>query len=288
MKSLLLALAMVGSAHADPPVSLAWNLRSVGVSSAIRADTAVGTFTDSGASGQTVASVWTFSYKITAHLAPLVRVAVTDNMPAMGASATAISNPLFGLVWAPRLSAHWKYAMLGGVTMPVGSGGGDDGNPARAAAQKAAVFARSAMDNSLFAVNDVTPVIGVDLAFAAGGFTIQGEATLFELVRERGGTVDPDKYKTNFTSGGHLGYFLLPWLCASAELRYQRYLSTPAAVAMKPATRDNLTVAGGLRAVIKLGHGRLLRPGVSYARGLDDPMNARHYQIFQLDLPLSF
>jgi hypothetical protein len=139
-----------------------------------------------------------------------------------------------------------KYAVLVGVTMPVGSGGGDDGNPARAAAQKAAVFARSAMDNSLFAVNDVTPVVGVDLAYAHHGFTAQGEATLFELVRERGGKVDPDTYKTNFTTGGHIGYFLLPWLCASAELRYQRYLTTPVAVAKTPATRDNLTVAGGV------------------------------------------
>ena len=290
MKSLLLVLVMICSAraHADAPASLAWNLRPVAATTTIRADTAIGAFSDAGVNGETISSVWTFSYKITAHLAPLVRFAVTDSRPAMGEKAVAISNPLLGLTWAPKLSAHWKFATLAGVTVPVGSGGGDDGNPARAAAQKAGVFARSAMDNALFAVNDVTPVVGLDLAYVRAGLTIQGEATLFELVRERGGTVDPDKYKTNFTTGGHVGYFLVPWLCASAELRYQRYLTTPAAVAMKPVTRDNLTVAGGLRFVLKLGHGRMLRPGVSYARGLDDPMTARDYQIVQIDLPLSF
>jgi hypothetical protein len=79
------------------------------------------------------------------------------------------------------------------------------------------------------------------------GLTLQAEATLFELARVRGAKVDPDPYKTNLTTGGHVGYFVLLWLCVSAELRYQRYLSTPKAVAMTPTARDNPTIAFGLR-----------------------------------------
>jgi hypothetical protein len=109
MKSLLFVLAMLSAAHADSPVSVPWSLRPVAAASAIRIDTAIGEFTDNGVAGQTITSVWTLSYKITPHLAPLVRFAITDNLPAMGAKAAAISNPLFGLVCAhalPKLSDH--------------------------------------------------------------------------------------------------------------------------------------------------------------------------------------
>jgi hypothetical protein len=144
------------------------------------------------------------------------------------------------------------------------------------------------MDNSMFAVNDLTPTLGLDLAYVAHGLTLQAEATLFELVRVRGEAVQPDALKTNFTTGVHAGYFLVSWLCMSAELRYQRYLTTPAAVAMNPDARDNLTAAVGLRALWKLGGHRSLRPGVSFARGLDLPMSDRDYNIIQLDAPFAF
>jgi hypothetical protein len=286
--AVLVALA-TSPARADAPVSLPWSLRSPAASSVVRLDTAVGTFVDSGTRGETGASVLTVSDRITSTLAPLARVAFVDNRPATGPRAVAISNPIVGLTWAPIAApSPWRLATLVAVAVPAGSGGGDDGNPARAAAEKAAVFARSAMDNSLFAVNYVTPIVGLDLGYVRAGWTVQAEATLFQSARVRGAKVDPDAYKTNSTSGVHVGYFLAPWLCASTELRYQRYLSTPKSVAMTPATRDNLTVAFGLRTQIVIAPHRVLKPGLSYARGLDDPMAARSYQIVQLDLPFAF
>jgi hypothetical protein len=54
------------------------------------------------------------------------------------------------------------------------------------------------------------------------------------------------------------------------------------------ASRDTLSVALGVRGHIALGGTRWLRPGASYARGLDDPMTGRHYQIVQIDLPFAF
>jgi hypothetical protein len=146
------------------------------------------------------------------------------------------------------------------------------------------------MDNALFAVNDLTPIVGVDATYLANGLTLQLEVTLFELFRVRGDEVQPDAYKTNATAGMQAAYFVVPWLSASGELRYQRWLSTPAAVAMDAsgASRDTLSAALGVRGHLALGGARWLRPGVSYARGLDDPMTDRHYQIVQIDIPFAF
>jgi hypothetical protein len=294
--SFLMIAATVSSARADelgmtaapPPISLPWGLRPVVPSTVARVDTAVGTFVDAGARGETFASILSISYLVAPTIAPLVRVAVIDNVPATGAGAAAISNPIVGAMWGPRIGAPWKLGVFGGLALPLGSGGGNTADPAQSAAEKATASVRSSMDNAMFAVNDLTPIVGIDVAYVRGGATVQAEATLFELVRVRGEAVDKDASKTNLTSGVHAGYYLLPWLCGSAELRYQRYLSTPAAVAMNSANRDNLTFAVGVRAVWKLDRTRVLRPGVSYARGLLDAMTARDYQIVQVDLPFSF
>jgi len=284
----LVALA-TSPVRADAPVSLPWTMRSAAASNTARLDSTMGTFVDGDVRGETFVSVATVAARITKTLAPLVRVAFIDNHPATGAKAVALSNPVVGLTWAPIAApSPWRFAALAAVAIPVGSGGGSRGDPAALAAQKAAVFARSAMDNSLFAVNYATPIVGLDLAYVRAGWTVQGEATLFQLVRVRGANVDPDAYKTNFTSGLHVGYCVAPWLCASSELHYQRYLSTPKSVAVTPATRDNLTIAFGVRTQLALDAHHVLRPGVSYARGLDDPMSARNYQIVQLDVPFAF
>ena len=288
MRSLLILLASASIAHADAPLSLAWNLRSPTPGSVVRLDNVAATFVDKDVRGETYASTFTFAFKILPRLAPLVRVTSFFNEPATGPKAGGVSNPVVGLAWAPPTTGALKVGVFGGVALPFGSGGGNTGAPARLAAEKAAALARSAMDNSMFAVNDLTPTLGVDIAYVDHGLTLQAEATLFELFRVRGEKVQSDEYKTNFTTGAHVGYFLVHWLCISAELRYQRYLTTPAAVEMNPLARDNLTAGGGLRFAFKLGGHRLLRPGVSYARALDQPLSDRTYQIVQLDLPFSF
>ncbi|MBV8760657.1 MAG: hypothetical protein JO257_25415 [Deltaproteobacteria bacterium] len=288
MRSLLILIASASIAHADAPLSLAWNLRAPAPSSVVRFDNVAATFVDKNVRGETYASTFTLAVKILPHLAPLVRVTSFFNEPASGPKAGGVSNPVVGFVFGPPVSGALKVAVLGGLALPLGSGGGNTGTPARLAAEKATALARSAMDNSMFAVNDLTPTLGFDIAYVDHGVTLQAEATLFELFRVRGEKVQPDEYKTNFTTGAHVGYFLVPWLCVSGELRYQRYLTTPVAVEMNPAARDNLTAGGGLRFAFKLGGHRLLRPGVSYSRALDQPLADRTYQIVQLDLPFSF
>jgi hypothetical protein len=292
MKRIILAVLVIAMpAHADAPYALGWALRPAAPANVLRSDTSIGFFDEAGTSGSTVASTFLVSYKLTPALSPLVRFAVIHDAPAGGESATAMSNPLIGATWAPlRLSPPFKLALFGGLALPLGSGGGNDADPMMTTTVRSAVAARSSMDNALFAINDLTPIVGVDAAYVAGGLTVQIEATLFELFRMRGDEVQADAYKTNFTTGFQIGCFIAPWLSTSTELRYQRWLSTPTAVKMDMtgASRDTLSGAIGLRGHIPLGPQRWLRPGVSYARGLDDPLTGRNYQVIQVDVPFAF
>jgi hypothetical protein len=295
-------LSLPRSVHADeaatavevvtkpPPYSLPFQLRPVAPGTVMRSDTTLAAYSTADGSGTTVASTFLVAYKLSPSFAPLFRLAVVDDSPATGPGATTMSNPLFGLIYGKPLAPAVKLGVFGAITLPLGSGGGDTPDPARVATQKAGVAARSSMDNAMFAVNDHALIAGADLAYVKGGVTVQAEMTLFQLTRVRGEKVQPDDRKTNFTSGIHAGWFAMPWLSLGAELRYQRYLSTPMAVANDPtgASRDNLTAAVGVRGHIKLSGKRMLRPGIAYSRPLDDPMSGKGYDIIQLDVPLAF
>lgn len=230
------------------------------------------------------------SYKVTDSLAPLVRVGVVSNSPPAGDSATGFLNPVLGAIYGLKLGPELRLAFFLGVTLPVGSGGGNGPDPAMTTALKAGILARSAMDNAMFAVNDFTVFPGIDFAYVAHGFTAQAEATLLQLTRVRGADAQKDSSRTNFTAGLHLGYFFIPQLSAAVELRHQRWLSTPAAIEADTTgtLRDNTTIAFGPRVHIKLGEKTWLRPGVSMTLPLDDPMKKASYKIFQLDVPFVF
>ncbi len=257
----VVVVAVARIAAADPYV-LPWQLRPAGAANVVRSDTAIATHD----AGTTVASTLLGAWRVRPTLAPLIRAAVVHD-----ADAYAMSNVLLGVTSARPIAAPWKLAVLGAITLPVGT------DPAVA---KAGAMARSSMDNALFAVNDAAAIAGADVAWVKRGFTVQAEATLFQLVRVKG---EMDPAKTNLTTGLYVGYTARPWLAGGVELRYQRFLSTPAAVVADPSARDTLTFAVGLRT--QLGRAR---PGIAYARGLDDPMGGRSYQIVQVDLPIAF
>ncbi len=97
--------------------------------------------------------------------------------------------------------------------------------------------------------------------------------------------------KTNFTSGIHVGYFVLPLLSFGLNLRYQRWINAPFAVEKDTTGTlvDNWTVGIGPRLHIPLGGGIKIHPGVAYAQGLDKPMRSPlDYHIVQLDVPVTF
>jgi hypothetical protein len=176
-----------------------------------------------------------------------------------------------------------------GMAFPLGSGGGTKPDAAQVLARNDGIFTRSAMDNAMFAVNDFVIFPGLDIAYIKSGLTLQVEATVLQLRRVRGNdAVQPDAMRTNFTSGFHAGYFFIPQFSLGAEIRHQRWLSTPAAVKANDKLRGNTTFAFGPRFHIKVSETSWIRPAVTYTIPMDDPMSDREYKIIQLDIPFIY
>lgn len=258
----------------------------------IRSDTAFAFYKtpNKSASGTAIVSTLLASYKLTDEFAPLVRVGVVSNSPPANPpdSAASLMNPVLGGLYAFKLSPDFRLGLFLGITLPIGGGGGDTPDPAKQAANNAGIRARSAMDNAMFATNDFTVFPGVGFAYVNHGFTAQVEATLLQLTRVRGEKKQPDSSRTNFTTGLHVGYFLLPVLSVGAELRHQRFLSTPKAVQANESLRDTTTFAVGPRFHVKLAEKMWLRPALAFAMGFDNPLKESKYRIVQLDVPFVF
>jgi hypothetical protein len=284
-----------------PPYSLPWQLRPVGPATALRAESSVAFYQNAtGASGDTEATMLLGSYKLTPNLAPMVRLGVVKNdVPVASATAadgSSFINPIVGLTYGRRVDAL-RWAAFGAVTLPVGTGSGDNADVGAATANKLGIAARSGMDNAMFAVNYFTAILGGDLAYVDHKVTVQVEATLLQLLRVHGddaGAASTDATRTNSTFGIHAGYFLLPQLSLGAELRYQRWLSTVtqlnmgAKVDIPDANKDTTTVAIGPRAHFAVGKGIHLHPGISYTRALDQPLTSSSYNVLQIDVPVVF
>lgn len=283
-----------------PPYSLPWQLRPAAAATVIRSDTTFASYDPALGTeerGLTVASMLLGSYKLTKEFAPLVRLGIVSNSPPDGAavsdSATVFLNPVIGGTYVLNPIPELRVALFLGLALPFGGGSGDSPEPASAQALARGVLARSAMDNAMFATNYMTPFPGIGVAYVKSGLTVQAEATLLQLIRVRGGdhpTDSKDDMRTNFTSGLHVGYFLIPALSLGAELRYQRFLKHNVLddAPDGDTRKDNLTAAIGPRVHIQLGETTWFRPGVSYTMALDDPMDADKYRIVQLDLPFAF
>jgi len=284
------------------PYSVPWQLRPVVAPTVLRFDASTAFYEDvAGHGGTTVASVLTAAYRIpgtgpkTAGLSPLVRLAFVTDDPAPGNRArggAVFVNPLVGAAYAVKLEHGFRLNVFFGATIPVGGGGGDSPDPGSQNTRIKGVNARAQLDNALFAVNDFTLVPGIGAAWVRGGFTVQVEATLLHLMRVRGDQAQPEASKTNFTTGMHVGYFVLPELSVGTELRYQRWINAPFAVERDAsgASRDALTFAVGPRVHIKVGSVGWLRPGIAYQRALDKPLAAAtpNYHVVQVDIPMFF
>jgi hypothetical protein len=275
------------------PYSLPFQLRPAAAVTVLRTDTSFAFYDDpasNDADGSTVASTLLASYKLTDNIAPLVRVGMVSNSPPGTDGATGFLNPVLGATYALPLGPELKLALFFGIAVPLGSGGGDSPDPANVASNAAGIRARSAMDNAMFAVNDLTLFPGVGLAYVAHGVTLQLEATLLQLLRVRGADAQPDSSRTNLTAGLHAGYFFLPELSGALELRHQRWVSTPRAVQndVTDTLRDTTTVAIGPRVHFKVGEKSWIRPALAFAVGIDDPLKRWESRSVQLDIPVIF
>ena len=296
---------VAASAPPPPPYSLPWQLRPVTVGTVLRSDTTTALFENAaGETGTTIASMLLGSYKVTPEFAPMVRLGFVnnDNPGAAGVDGSSFVNPIVGATYARKFSS-FKWAAFGATTIPIGMGAGNTPNKNAAAANASGIPARSGMDNAMFAVNYMTPIVGGDLAYVNHKFTAQLEATALFLFRVRGDAAASatDSSRVNSTFGLHLGYFIIPQLSVGGELRYQRWLTTPttknaagAVVNIPDVNKDTLTLAIGPRANFKLTNTMWIRPGISYSRGLDEPLSkstmARNgnYNMIQVDVPVIF
>jgi hypothetical protein len=297
----LLVLASTAAAHAaderpavtpPPPYSLPWLLRPAMPATVVRFDETLAFYRHpaSDTDGATYLTSFTAAYKLGPRWTPVFRLTFARNdAPAGGPdpSGSGMSTPLLGVTYFHPFGSGWRWTGFLATTLPVGSGGGDDADPGAAAAISAAIPARSAMDNALFAVNYWTVIGGLGLARVTAGCTLQAEVTVLQLTRVRGAE-SQDGSRTNFTAGLHAGRFFSPRFSLGAELRMQAWLSDAAPVRSDPRAREQLTLGVGPRFHFKLRAGRFIRPGISYTRAFDDPMKAKGYDIVQIDVPFSF
>ncbi|MCL2776774.1 MAG: hypothetical protein FWD73_02130 [Polyangiaceae bacterium] len=276
------------------PYSLPWSLRGAVAGTSIRLDAAVA-FHDKGL---TVPGVLTASYKFVPDLAVLVKASYAYDKAKGTDSTSAFYNPVVGLTYTPQLAQGIRLPLFVGTNIPMGSGGGGSTKTPEYASTTNAIYARSGLDNALFGVNFVTPMVGAGLAYIQHGLTLQGEATLTYLKRTRGSAYEADNVRWNSTYGVHVGYAIIQALTVSAELRYQRWLSNAAPTKADTTKQDQFSGALGLRTKISFSETVVARPGVAYIRGLDKPMSKgllaatspdqAPFNIIFVDIPVSF
>lgn len=289
------AAAQAPSPAASPrpaPYSLPWLLRPIAAASVVRVDETVAFSEDKSraSSASTAVTSLIATWKLRSRWVPVFRqsfVHQTSTTRGASAAGSAFSNPLVGLSYIRPLGGAWRASGFLSSTIPVGGGGGERPDPAAAAAIAAAIPARSAMDNALFAVNYWTLIGGAGLARITPASTLQAEVTVLQLRRVRG-PLSQDRHRTNFTAGLHAGRFVSQRLSLGAELRLQRWMTDAAPVRADPRAREQLTFGVGPRLHFKLRGRHWLRPGLSYSRALDAPMSKRSYDILQLDVPFAF
>lgn len=289
------------SSAARAPYSLPFQLRPVTAQTAIRSDTSFGAYQNTlSQSGFAVVSELSGSWRIPGTengprtgLAPLVKfTVVNDSPPGTATGGFAFVNPLVGAWYAFDLGSGFRASTFLGVTVPVGMGGGNTPNKGELDARTVGPVIRAGVENPLFAVNDLSMLPGVDVAYVDHGLTLQLEATICELVRVRGAEAQLEASKTAFVGGAYAGYFLTKFLSVGAEFRIQWWLDPPFAVQNhKPNTSNDLTSLGvGPRFLFRAGPDVTIRPGIAYSRGFDPPMTpkASNDSIVQLDIPVVF
>jgi hypothetical protein len=281
--------AAPAGAQTPPPYSQPWLLRPAAVGTALRIDETLAFHEDpaSGQEGTTAVTSLSASRKLGARWAGLARLSFVHNEAAVGPSGSALSNVLLGASHVRPLSGAWRLTGFTAVALPVGTGAGDDPDPGDAAAIGAAAPARSAMDNTLLAVNYWGVMAGAGAARVTAGVTAQIEMTVLHTRRTRG-PESQDGSRTNLTAGIHLGHFFSPRLSLGGELRMQRWLSGAAPVRADADAQSQFTFGIGPRLHFKVGAKSWVRPGLSYTRALDEPMSGRAYDIVQVDAPISF
>lgn len=282
IRSLLVLALFAGVASADPVSetrSLPWQLRPVTTHNLVRADSAVAVFNDANGNLD-LSETTTLSgrYQLTARWGAMIRLAVAGNdAPGAALDGTSLGNPIVGASYTRPIGVH-RLALFAATTLPIGTGGGEAPDPRTARTNAASITARPA-DETMFAANYLTELVGADVVYVRRGFTVQAEATLQEGLRVRGedSAAGTDAFRTRMTLGAHAGTTLRGRVALGADVLYQRWLSHPTELDMTgakvPLADDDLarlTVSAGVRVHVRVG-AVAMSPGLSYTRGLGAP-----------------
>jgi hypothetical protein len=162
------------------PYSLPWALRPAALPTVVRVDSTLAMRDED----TVVATVLTLGVKVTDEFGFLARGALVHGIDGT-ASDSAVGNPLVGALYSPHVTESLRCGVFIAIAAPVGMGGGSSADPKALALMRAAIPARSSMDNALFATNYLTKAVGLSLAYVANGLTAQIEATAFILARTR-------------------------------------------------------------------------------------------------------
>jgi hypothetical protein len=273
---------------AQPPYSSPWMLRSLLAGNAVRLDNSAAFYNDKGNSGISNVTLISAGYRPWRNLQLSFKTGFVGNQPSAGVGGFAFLNGVVGAHYATKLPRGWYITPGFSLALPWGMGAGDNPNAAVSAAIKSGGLNRQVLEGAIFGVNFLTLNPGVTLGWVGYGLTVQADAQLFESFRVRASdATDPDRQKTNFWGGVHIGYFFVRQLSIGAELHYQRYLTDVSAVKKDPAARDALSVTAGLR-----GHftraSDIIRPGISYSRGIIGQEVAAQYNVVQVELVVAF
>ena len=286
-----------------PPYSLPWQLRPVSTGNVVRIESAAAAFNDAvGNLDVAVTTVLAASYQLTPDWAPTIRFGFVGNdAPGAALDGSSVGNPVLGATHVRSLGSY-RLALFGAATIPIGTGAGDARYVPAAKTNAASMTARPA-DGAMFAVNYTTGIVGGDFAYVNHGFTVQGEATVLQYVRVRGGNSadSPDPLRTQAAVGLHVGYFIGSHFSLSGDLYYQRWLSHPTTssaatgtrVALSDADIASTTVAVGPRFHFRVGKQGWIRPGMSFvrgfdARGFDAPLLTAKTTAVQVDVSVMF
>jgi hypothetical protein len=87
----------------------------------------------------------------------------------------ALVNPLLGAAYAMKLGKSFWTNFFFGMTAPIGMGGGAAPDAGEANARNKGINARAALDNSLFAVNDLAVIPGVSFAYVGNNLLTTSE-----------------------------------------------------------------------------------------------------------------
>lgn len=214
------------------------------------------------------------------------RLGFVDDRSSVEPGAWGVSNPQVGAVFRWRLSEHVRLSLIGGTTVPVGSGGGDA--PPHPGALRAMLNGTD-WGGPMFGPDHLDVFEGFRLAVSARGFTLRLRSTLHPAVRVRGAKTDPLGPLVIFTSSGLLaGCAPGPRVSLFTELAETRFLNTPPFLVDAPDARVDRYAVAGVSLDLRLRANRSLQPTLSLAKAVDAPKTRRSFRLMEVELAFSF